>query len=226
MTLGLPFITEPDPLVSGEGVLDPLGLSSIGDRLADQILPGLRARMWRVRFVTAIAVAASVCDGLEDEIATDGVTPASIAFEWLLTEAFARGGAPDLVRRTPGIDKARTARQAGLHMSAKTYLKVPSVFGIHGVYKPLARHLGVVDDELRLSENGHALLDVWEREQGVSGFIARAAGGQNGGSLRTALRSAVVDALSKGYADRSNGWQGWSFFLEHLLPSRIGSKPW
>jgi hypothetical protein len=53
----LPFLTTYDPVTSGEGELDPLGLSSIGDRLADQVLPGLRARMSRPRFLTAIAVA-------------------------------------------------------------------------------------------------------------------------------------------------------------------------
>ena len=38
-------------------------MATIGDRLADQILPGLRARMSRPRFVTAIAVAAAACEG-------------------------------------------------------------------------------------------------------------------------------------------------------------------
>jgi hypothetical protein len=158
MSLGVPFISSPDPLVSGEGALDPLGLSGIADRLADEILPGLRARMSRVRFVTPMAVAAAVCDGLEEQVAADGVTPASIVFEWFLVDGFARAESRDLVRRTPGIDKARAARQAGLQMSARTYLKTPSVFGFHGVYKPLARHLGVVDDDMTLSALEMALV--------------------------------------------------------------------
>jgi hypothetical protein len=224
MPIDVPFITLPDPLLSGEGALDPLGLSSVGDKLADQILPGLRARMSRVRFVTAMAVGAAVCDGLEEQVAADRVTPASIVFEWFLVDGFARAESRDLVRRTPGIDKARSARQAGLHLSARTYLKTPSVFGFHGVYKSLARHLGIVDEDLRLGENGHVLLDTWEREQGVSGFIERATGLQNGNDLRATLRAAVDDAMRDGYAARSPGWQGWAFFLEHLLPSSIGAK--
>ena len=73
----LPILTLPDPVTTGEGVLDPLGLATIGERLAEQILPGLRARMQRPRFVTAIAACAAVCDGSEDRIASDNVTPAT-----------------------------------------------------------------------------------------------------------------------------------------------------
>ena len=69
MNSGLPFLTLPDPEIETEGALDPLGLSAIGDRLADEILPGLRARMARPRFLTAIAVSAAVCEGLEDKVA-------------------------------------------------------------------------------------------------------------------------------------------------------------
>lgn len=87
-----PFLTLPDPVTTGEGALDPLGLGTLGGRLADQILPGLRARMVRPRFVTSIAVAAAVCQGMEDHIAADNVTPAYLVFEWLLVEAFVRDG--------------------------------------------------------------------------------------------------------------------------------------
>ena len=65
----LPFLTVPDPKTTSEGVLDPLGLSGVGDQLADEILPGLRARMVRPRFLTAMAVSAAVYEGLEDELA-------------------------------------------------------------------------------------------------------------------------------------------------------------
>ena len=35
--LTLPFLTDADPELAGEGNLDPLGLASIADRLADEI---------------------------------------------------------------------------------------------------------------------------------------------------------------------------------------------
>ncbi len=71
----LPFLTAPDPAVSGEGAIDPLGFATVGDRLADWFLPGMTARMIRPRFLTAIAVSAVVCEGMEEEIAADRVTP-------------------------------------------------------------------------------------------------------------------------------------------------------
>jgi hypothetical protein len=105
----LPFLTLPDPDISGEGALDPLGLAAIGNQLAEWIRPGLRARMSRPRFLTAIAVSAVVCEGLEENYAADAITPAHLIFEWLLVKGFAREGRDGEVRRTPDILKAREA---------------------------------------------------------------------------------------------------------------------
>lgn len=220
--LALPFLTLPDPVVSGEGALDPLGLAAVGDQLAEWILPGLRARMSRPRFLTAIAVSAIVCEGLEEDYAADGVTPAHLVFEWLLVEGFAREGRDGEIRRTPGILKAREAVRAGMKMSAKNYLKVPSVFGFHGVYKRLATNLGIVDDDFSLGDNGYALVKLWQQEQRLEGFINSALQPQSTRNLRSLLRSAVKDSLSHGHTARSAGWQGWRFFADHLAPLRIG----
>src|SRR5260221_489495 len=99
----------------------------IGDHLANQILSGMRARMFRPRFVTAIAVSAAVCEGLEDRFAADGVTPAYLVFEWLVVEAFVRAGKSGTTLRTPGTQKAQEVRASGDAMCARTYLKTPSV---------------------------------------------------------------------------------------------------
>ncbi len=222
MGASLPFLTLPDPLITGEGALDPLGLSMIGDHLANQILPGLRARMSRPRFVTAIAVSAAVCEGLEDRFAADGVTPAYLVFEWLVVEAFVRAGRPEATLRTPGTQKGQEVRASGDAMCARTYLKTPTVFGFHGVYKPLARHLGVVDDELRLADRGYELLKIWQSEQGMEGFLDAAAGGESGHSARQALRSAVDDGLAASCTKRSGGWQGWTTLAKHLAPADTG----
>lgn len=222
--LALPFLTLPDPVVSGEGALDPLGLAAIGDQLAEWMLPGLRARMSRPRFLTAMAVSAVVCEGLEEDYAADGVTPAHLIFEWLLVEGFAREGRDGEIRRTPGILKAREAVRAGMKMSAKNYLKVPSVFGFHGVYKRLATNLGIVDDDFSLVDNGYALVKLWQQEQRLEGFINSALPPQSTRNLRPLLRSAVKDGLSHGHTARSAGWQGWRFFADHLAPSRIGRR--
>jgi hypothetical protein len=72
--MNLPILTLPDHKISGEGVLDPLGVATISDRLAEQVLPGLRARMARPRFLTVMAVCAAACDRIEDQFARDGTT--------------------------------------------------------------------------------------------------------------------------------------------------------
>jgi hypothetical protein len=220
----LPFLTLPDPVTTGEGALDPLGLSTIGDRLAEQVLPGLRARMARPRFLTAIAVSAAVCDGLEDRIASDNVTPSYIVFEWLLVQAFVRASDQQNTQRTPGTQKAQEAKESGEPMCARAYLRVPSVFGFHGVYKPLARNLGIVDDGLRLCENGYALVKEWQAEQGLEGFLASSVASGRGTPVRQLLRSAVEDGLREGFSKRSGSWQGWSLLADHLAPAKIGAR--
>jgi hypothetical protein len=220
----LPFLTLPDPAVSGEGALDPLGLAAIGDQLAEWILPGLRARMSRPRFLTAIAISALVCEGMEESYAADAVTPAHIIFEWLLVEGFAREGRQGAIQKTPGILKAREALRGGMKMSAKNYLKVPSVFGFHGVYKRLATNLRIVDDDYSLGDNGHALVKIWQQEQGIEGFIDSAISRQATQNLKRLLRSAVEEGISRGYTARVGGWQGWRFFANHLAPAQLGER--
>jgi hypothetical protein len=92
---------------------------------------------------------------MEERVADDEVTPAHIVFEWLLVEAFVRVGQDSTTRGTPGTLKAQQATVTGVALSAKTYLHIPTIFGFHGVYKPLARHLGIVDDDMRLGDNGY-----------------------------------------------------------------------
>jgi hypothetical protein len=200
-TESLPFLTLPDPPVTGEGVLDPLGLATTGERLADWILPGMSARMNRPRFLTAIAVSAAVCEGLQ-EVAADGVTPAYLVFEWLLVESFARAAERLDAQQTPGIEKARTCQRADVRMSARGYLKAPTVFGFHGVYRRLARDMGIVDEDI-LSERGYALLKTWEREQGLDGFLDTGSAGLGAANRRQLLRAAVSDGLREGYTHRS-----------------------
>lgn len=220
----LPFLTLPDPLVTGEGALDPLGLAMIAERLAEEMLPGLRARMSRLRFVTAIAVSTAVCEGLQDRYASDGVTTPHLVFEWLLVEAFVRACDYSAALGTPGIQKARDVRSRNDAMCARTYLKTPTVFGFHGVYKPLARHLDIIDDELRLADRGYELLKVWQSEQGLHGFIESTNGGGPGYSVKQMLRAAVADSLSANCVQRSDSWQGWQLLANHLAPTRMASE--
>jgi hypothetical protein len=220
----LPFVSLPDPKVSGEGALDPLGLATIGDGLADWVLPGFTARMSRPRFATAIAVSAVVCDGMEDRFAADGETETHLVFEWLVVEGFARAAERSTVRGTPGIEKATRARAAGTPLGAKAYLKAPIVFGFHGVYRRIAEHLGLVDGELLLRDNGYELVRTWEREQGLHGFLESAAGDGPGTAVRALWRAAVRDGLQAGYTARGGGWQGFPQLARHLAPSQVGRR--
>src|SRR5689334_20009484 len=219
---GLPFLTLPDPEIEAEGALDPLGLSTIGDRLAEDILPGLRARMSRPRFLTALAVSAAVCDGLEDKVAADHVTPAYLIFEWLLVEGFVRAGDRETTMGTPGTLKGQAAKNSGEPMCARSYLRVPSIFGFHGVYKPLARDLGIVEDDFRLADNGYALVKKWQTERHLDGFLPSSVSTGQGARVRQLLRSAVEDGLREACTRRSPAWQGWSILAEHLAPCLVG----
>jgi hypothetical protein len=220
----LPILTQPDPKISGEGALDPLGVATISDRLAEQVLPGLRARMSRPRFLTAMAVCAAVCEGIEDRVAKDGTTPAYVVFEWLVVEGFARAATREDTRYTPGILKAQAAKDSGEPMRASAYLRIPTVFGYHGIYKPLARHAGIVDEDMRLGDHGYSLLKEWQLQQGLAGFLQAATGAGPGTAVRDLLRSAVEDALTRGCTDRSSQWRGWSIIAQRFAPAQIGTR--
>ena len=135
----MPYRTLADPEVQGEGSIDPLGLATLADHLADWMLPGMTARMWRPRFLTAIAVTSLVVEPLAEEFAKDGVTPPWLIFEWYYVEAVAaladREG--NALRRIPGIDKARQALRDRVPLNATRYLKTAKVFGYHGVFRRL-----------------------------------------------------------------------------------------
>ena len=107
----MPYRSLADPETQGEGSIDPLGLANLADQLANWLLPGMTARMWRPRFLTAIAASSLLIEPFEEEVAKDGLTPPWIVLEWYYVEGIAalaedNGGN---LRRVPGIDKARRA---------------------------------------------------------------------------------------------------------------------
>lgn len=219
----VPLLTEADPAVSAEGTLDPLGLYAIADSLGVTLVPGVRERQSHPRYLTAMAVGAAVCSEFdEDTVADDGVSPPSQVYEWYMVEGLMRTQSSDgEIYGLPGRDKVGRALREQLPVSAKTYLKTPSVFGFHGVYRLLARTLDVVDDH-GLGETGYRLLSEWEQEQGIQGFHTDEAG--PGRYYRRTLTDAVRAGLEKGATTRSGGWDGWKFFRDHLIPSEFGKR--
>ena len=121
-----------------------------------------------------------------------------------------------------GSLKAARDSADGGPLSAKRYLKTPDVFGFQGVYRQLARALGV-EDSGRLGETGFDLLNVWAREQQLEGFAGSESG--PGKVARVKLKDAVQAGLEKGATARGKDWAGWDFFRKHLAPSPYTAVP-
>ena len=215
-----PLLSEYDPMKSAEGAIDPLGLYTIADSLGVQLVPGIRERMSRPRFLTAMAVGNAITRYFEDHImAADGQSEPWMVYEWYAVEGIvrSRGDDPDL-SRLPGVQKARDCIRDGMSMSAPRYLKTPTVFGFHGVYRLLADNLDIIRNDY-LGDNGYRLLTTWEKEQNMGGFVSGQSG--PGVSFRHQIESAVEDGIKKGATSRSGSWSGWRFFGNHLFPNRI-----
>jgi hypothetical protein len=207
--LTLPELSAYDPPVAGEGSLDPMGLAAISDRLADRLVPGLRARMQRVRFVTAMAVGAMACETLADELPGDGISTPAICFEWLVLEGFVRRlRTQEIPPGVPGSQKARAVVNRGQRLSAASYLKGPSVFGFNGVYKPFAVDAGIVGGDLEPGPRCAELVRAWEAEEGFAGFTDSVPG-SDGARLRSRVRDDVRAAIREGRCTTNPG--GWLF---------------
>ena len=203
--LEFPFLTEAHPDLLGEGNLDPLGLVRVADRLAEELMPDMTARMQRVRFLTWIAAGAHAIEGLHDVPAVDRVTTPEIALEWNIVELFARHRRlpPEATQRLPGIAKARSVMARGARLDAPSYLRAPRVFGFFGVYRRLARGLDLIDDRDLLLTRGEQLLRSWEADTpDIEGFVDRRRG-TPGGHLATTLETATRRALLSGQATES-----------------------
>ena len=106
-----PVLSLPDPRESAEGSIDPLGLQTTYEHLAERIYPSMTVRMSRPRFLTAIAAVARVCEGLENETAADGITPAWLVCEWYMVEGLVRRQADVPKDQWWGISGSMKVRQ-------------------------------------------------------------------------------------------------------------------
>lgn len=221
MGLALPAVSAYDPPATGEGSLDPMGLAATSDRLAEVLVPGLRARMSWVRFTTAMAVGAAATEPLVDEPAADGVSTPAICFEWLLVEAFVRRIERALPSDIPGSQKARTAISRGERLSRQTYLSSPRVFGFYGVYKPFAVDAGVLTQDLAPGQRCIELVRAWEHDHELVGF-ADEVPGTEGGSVRRRIQDEVRAALRAGALTVGTGAQLLGRLATALRPDEVG----
>ncbi|OGC78441.1 MAG: hypothetical protein A2Z27_00365 [candidate division Zixibacteria bacterium RBG_16_50_21] len=172
MAVTFPFLTSYDPPGSSEGTLDPLGLYQIADQLAVQLVPAVRERMLRIRFLTAMAVGAYVIEEIDDDPAKRDASPYLI-WEWLVVEALTRKmGGDSSIWGVPGMLMAKRALEQHGYLDARSYLKNPRIFGFTGVYKRLAVQLGLVDVNLTPGTNSQALVDAWARDLELGGATA------------------------------------------------------
>lgn len=166
MVAPFPFLTSYDPPGTSEGTLDPLGLYPIADQLAVQLVPAVRERMQRIRFLTAMAVGALVTEDLEDHPDVRDASP-YLVWEWLVVEALMRSKGEEAgIWGIPGTQVARRALNQHGYLDARSYLKTPRIFGFHGVYKRLAIRLQLADVHLKSAANTEALVDAWARSMG------------------------------------------------------------
>jgi len=219
-----PFLTEYDsPDSESKGSLDPLGLYSIADLLAEKLVPGVRERQSHPRFLTAIAVSALVCSKFDDNtVAKDKISEPWQVFEWYMVEGLVRRLDGSELRGVPGREKAIAAIKDNVPLSANRYLKTPVVFGFHGVYRVLARNLGILNINGDLEDNGYELVKTWANENGIPGFVNSEEG--EGSVYRDQLYSAIKKSLDQGSTAMSNGWSGWDFFQHFLHPSKINKN--
>ncbi|MBM4078069.1 MAG: hypothetical protein FJ225_09160 [Lentisphaerae bacterium] len=170
MATAFPFLSRYDPPGTSEGTLDPMGLYQIADQLAVQLVPAVRERMQRIRFLTAMAVGAAVTEGMEDDPEQRDASP-YLVWEWLVVEARVRAAraGDHTVWGVPGSDVTHRAIEQHGYLDARSYLKTPRIFGFNGVYKRLALHLGLVDVHLGPGLHAERLVDAWARSRGLGG---------------------------------------------------------
>lgn len=166
----LPRLSAYDPGATGEGGLDPLGLSAIADRLANVLVPGIRARMSKPRFVSLSAIGAIACQELHERNREAGMPTADIAFEWMVVEAFTRHPGKGRTDGLPGSQKAARAKAANERLSPRTYLSGPRVFGFTGVYRPFSRDARVLTLDDMPEKNAAVLTSAWERDRALHGY--------------------------------------------------------
>jgi len=217
----LPFLSQFDPPEQAEGSLDPLGLYSIADALGVRLAPGVRERQSKPRYLTLALVGMAACG--DDLVATGQGKriPAWLVYEWLVVESLVRQlrGTPSL-QGIPGRDKVLSALDAGDVVCMRTYLKTPTVFGFHGIYRVLGVKVGLFDAEAHPLDKGYRVLSAWQADQGLAGFLD---GQGPGHEFRRAIERAVRSGLEAGHT-HDPGAPLRGLIAGHLGPRDPGPK--
>lgn len=204
---------------TSEGTLDPLGVFQIVDRLGSLLVPAVRERMQRIRFMTAMAVGALVTEGLPVDPTRKDSAP-FLVWEWLIIESFLRSlESDDKSWGIHGSDVVHRALDQYGYVDARSYLKTPRIFGFNGVYKRLAIHLGIVNLHLGPAQMSEQLADGWARDRGY-------------GSLREAQpllnrwKAGVERSLDRNPSRTKTGWshESWTEMAKAFAPTGFGTR--
>lgn len=217
----LPFLSQFDPPQQSEGSLDPLGLYSIADALGVRLAPGIRERQTTPRFLTLALVGMVACGDTSAPLSGSKGLPSWLVYEWLIVEALVRQlrGTPEL-QGVPGREKVLATIDANDVVCARNYLKTPSVFGFHGIYRVLGVKAGLFDAEGHPLDFGYRILTAWQAEQGLAGFLD---GNGPGRDLRRSFEKAVRKGIDAGHSS-DLGSEARRLIAEHLHPRSPGPK--
>lgn len=223
----LPLSTPYDAAEDPPGSIDPLGTVTGAEQLAEVLLPGVTARMWRVRLLTFATLAAEVsrrvAAGRDDRL-----IEARLAFERLFVSAIARQEEQETdwrraSRRLPGISLARQALRAGDQPLARAnFLKGQAVNGPFGVISRLARDTGVVQETGELGRAGTELCLGWADDQELPGLLDDQAGRVGATWLRKLVTQVGSSLDHQSWPSRH--WPGWQDLASRLRPDRSGPR--
>lgn len=215
----LPFQTAFDPLQQAEGSLDPLGLYSIADALGVRLAPGVRERQSKPRYLTLALAGFAVSQGALQELGAQKRLPAWLVYEWLVVQSLVKqfNGTPEL-QGIPGRDKVLETLRRGEPVCASNYLKTPSVFGFHGIYRVFGVKVGLFDAEGSPLDRGRRVLHAWQQDQQMAGFLD---GQGPGREMRRAIEKVVRNGLDTGRLP-APGNEVSAWIARHLNPHKAG----
>ena len=215
----LPFQTAFDPPQQAEGSLDPLGLYSIADALGVRLAPGVRERQSKPRYLTLALVGSAICQAMDDAGSSQRL-PAWLVYEWVVVMALVQQlrGTPQL-QGIPGREKVRDSLERGEALCNSNYLKTPSVFGFHGIYRVFGVKSGLFDQDGRPLEPGRRVLQAWQQDRGLFGFFE--ADGE-AGRFRRLIQRAVMAARETGQMSPPGGHLS-AWISANLNPHQIGA---
>lgn len=215
----LPFLSQFDPPEQAEGSLDPLGLYSIADALGVRLASGVRERQSKPRYLTLALVGMAACSDVLVAVGDKTRLPAWLVYEWIVVESLVRQlrGTTSL-QGIPGRDKVLSTLDAGDVVCMRTYLKTPTVFGFHGIYRVLGVKAGLFDTEGNPLDHGYRILSAWQADQKLAGFLD---GRGPGKEFRRAIERAVRSGLDAGHS-RDPGSDLRRLIADHLKPRAPG----